>query len=44
MTPLSKRTLEWMLEVKYSYNFLQKQVKKWDENVSRAKIFLYSHM
>jgi len=24
MTPLSKRTLEWMLKVKYSYNFLTK--------------------
>jgi len=24
MTPLPKRTLEWMLKVKYSYNFLTK--------------------
>jgi len=41
MNPLPQRTLEWMLKVKYSYNFLQKLVKKWDQNVSRAKIFLY---
>jgi len=45
MTPLPKRTLEWMLKVKYSYkysyNFLIKQVKKRNQNVSRAKKFLY---
>jgi len=41
MTALPKRTLEWMLKVKYSYNFLQKHVKKWDQNVSKAKNFLY---
>jgi len=41
MTPLPKRTLEWMLKVKSSYNFFKKAVKKWDQNVSRAKIFLY---
>jgi len=45
MTPLPKRTLEWMLKVKYSYNFLAiKQVKIWNQNVSRAKIFLYSQI
>jgi len=42
MTPLPKRTLEWMLKVNSACNFLkQKQVKKWDQNVSRAKFFLY---
>jgi len=41
MTPLPKGTLEWMLEVKYSPTFEQKQVNKWDQNVSRAKNFLY---
>jgi len=43
MTPFPKRTLEWMLKVKSSYSitFQQKQVKKWDLNVSRAKMFLY---
>jgi len=30
-----------MLNVKSTYNFLTKQVKKWDQNVSRAKIFLF---
>jgi len=28
-----------MLKVKSFYNFLTKQVKKWDQNVSRAKNF-----
>jgi len=42
MTPLPKRPLEWMLKVKYSSNFLTKQVKKWDQNVSTAKKFLDS--
>jgi len=41
MTPLSKSTEELMLKVKYSYKFLQKQVKKWGQNVSRATNFLY---
>jgi len=41
MTPLPKRTLEWMLKVKSFYYVLTKQVKKWDQNVSGAKIFLY---
>jgi len=30
-----------MLKVKYYFNFLKKEVKKWDQNVYRAKIFLY---
>jgi len=41
MTLLPKRTLEWMLKVKSSYNFLTKQVKKWDQNVSREKFSLF---
>jgi len=41
MTSLTKSTLEWMLKVKYSYNFEQKQVKKWDQNIFRGKIFHY---
>jgi len=41
MTPLPKRTLEWMLKMKSSYNLKKKQVKKWDQNISRAKFFLY---
>jgi len=41
MTPFPKRTLEWVLKVKYSYSFLTKLVKKWEQNVSRAKIFPY---
>jgi len=45
MTPLSRRTLEWTLKVKYSYNILTKKVKKWDQIVSRAKIFsVYSQI
>jgi len=38
MTPLPKRTFEWMLKVKSSYNFL---TKARDQNDSRAKIFLF---
>jgi len=44
MTPFRKRTLKWILKVKYSYNFSTKQVKKWDQNVSRDKIFLYLYL
>jgi len=29
------------IKSKYSNNFLFKQVKKWDQNVSSAKIFFY---
>jgi len=39
MTSPPKSTLEWMLKVKYSYNFSTKEIKKWDKKVSRAKIF-----
>jgi len=44
MTPLRKGTLEWMLKVNFSYNFLTKASSKWDQNVSSAKIFLYSQI
>jgi len=37
MTPIPKSTLKWMLKVKSSNNFLTKQVKKWDQNVSTVK-------
>jgi len=43
MTPLPKRTLEWMLKVKSSYNFVTKASFK-NQNVSRAKIFIYSQI
>jgi len=40
MTPLSKRTLEWIVKGESTLTtFKQKQVKKWDQNVTRAKIF-----
>jgi len=47
MTPLPKRTLEWMLKVKSSYNFLTKASSKrfrgtkikWDQNVLEPKFF-----
>jgi len=38
---IPKRTLEWILKVKSSYNFLTKKVKKWDQNVSRANFSLF---
>jgi len=44
MTPMPKMTLEWMLMMKSSYNFLSKASKKWDQNVSKAKIFLYTQI
>jgi len=40
MTPLpNKRNLEWMLKVKYSYNYLTKASLEMKPNVSRAEIF-----
>jgi len=39
MTPLPKRTVEWMLKVKSSCNFLAKASTKWDQNVSGDKNF-----
>jgi len=45
MTPLPKRTLEWMLKLKNSYNFKQKQVKKWTKTFLEPIFFsIYSQI
>jgi len=40
MTPLPKSTFGMNLKV-IVLNFKQKQVKKWDQNVSRSNFFFY---
>jgi len=42
MTPLPKRILEWMLKVKYSYNFLRKASYEMGPNSQFKNLFFQS--
>jgi len=43
MTPFSKRTLQWMLKVKSSYNFLTNKLRNGTKTLLKPKFFfIYS--